>query len=329
MTLYVLDSTKDAIFAYDLESGELAAEYALDSLNGNARGIWSDGVTLWVSDHGAKRLFAYRLPVPPDAAEAHQDGQALERVLNEEFTRLSRASNNSPHGIWSDREVMYVADESDDRVYTYNMPDAIDGRLASLSLSGIDIGEFDPGRTEYEGTVADAITETTVAAEAVQLRTTVTMDPPDTDADTTGHQVDLGGVREITVTSADGTRTKTYRVRLGETEQEAVPEPWPHCMRGDIAVGFSLVVYEGGSVEESATCAESRDVAAFYALHGGVYLPYIPGAPEFVNQPFAELFAGGVPPFTPLVAGSNGPPSSEPGGHPGSVLARVPTRRGG
>ena len=101
-------------------------------MNGNARGIWSDGVTLWVSDHGAKRLFAYRLPVPPDAAEAHQDGQALERVLNEEFTRLSRASNNSPHGIWSDREVMYVADESDDRVYTYNMPDAIDGRLASL-----------------------------------------------------------------------------------------------------------------------------------------------------------------------------------------------------
>ena len=60
MTLYVLDSTKDAIFAYDLESGELAAEYALDSLNGNARGIWSDRVTLWVSDHGAKRLFAYR-----------------------------------------------------------------------------------------------------------------------------------------------------------------------------------------------------------------------------------------------------------------------------
>ena len=28
------------------------------------------------------------------------------------------------------------------RVYTYNMPDAIDARLASLTLSGVDIGEF-------------------------------------------------------------------------------------------------------------------------------------------------------------------------------------------
>ena len=45
---------------------------------------------------------------------------------------------------------MYVADESDDRVYTYNMPDAIDARLASLTLSGVDIGEFDPGRPDYE-----------------------------------------------------------------------------------------------------------------------------------------------------------------------------------
>ena len=34
---------------------------------------------------------------------------------------------------------MYVADESDGKVYTYNMPDAIDARLATLSLSGLDI----------------------------------------------------------------------------------------------------------------------------------------------------------------------------------------------
>ena len=30
---------------------------------------------------------------------------------------------------------MYIADESDDRVYSYNMPDAIDARLATLTLS--------------------------------------------------------------------------------------------------------------------------------------------------------------------------------------------------
>ena len=46
---------------------------------------------------------------------------------------------------------MYVADASDGKVYSYNMPDAIDARLASLTLSGVDFGEFDSARTEYTG----------------------------------------------------------------------------------------------------------------------------------------------------------------------------------
>ena len=66
-------------------------------------------------------------------------------------------------------------------VYTYNMPDALDARLASLSLSGVEIGEFDPGTTEYEGTPAEGVTETTVEASALQRRTDVAIDPPDAD----------------------------------------------------------------------------------------------------------------------------------------------------
>ena len=161
-TMWVLDGRADALFAYGFESGELLAEYELDAANDDPRGIWSDGVTIWVSDHGAKRLFAYRLPVLRDEEadsgeeDADDDARELERVRDEEFDKLSRASNNSPRGIWSDGDVMYVADESDDRVYSYNMPDAIDARLASLTLSGVDIGEFDPGRTEYEAVVATA-----------------------------------------------------------------------------------------------------------------------------------------------------------------------------
>ena len=146
--MWVLDGGKDSLFAYDLASGELLGEYPLDSANSDPHGIWSDRVSIWVSDHGAKRLFAYRLPARPEApATEDAEPQALERVRDEEFggsNELPKASNNSPRGIWSDGDVMYVADESDDRVYTYNMPDAIDARLASLSLSGVDIGGFDP-----------------------------------------------------------------------------------------------------------------------------------------------------------------------------------------
>ena len=322
-TMWVLDSRADALFVYDFESGELLGEYELDAANDDPRGVWSDGVTIWVSDHGAKRLFAYRLPVLPDAEtdpgeeDADDDARELERVRDEEFSMLSRASNNSPRGIWSGGDVMYVADESDDRVYSYNMPDAADARLASLTLSGVDIGEFDPGRTEYEAVVADGVTATTVEAEAIQRRTDVAIDPPDADGDdANGHQVALQDLGEITVTvaSADGSRTKTYRVRFPETGWDPARDPWPHCLRGAVSEGFSLVVYEGGSVDELVGCAESRDIVTVYALHEGLYVSHILGAPDFVNAGFLELFPDGLPPIAPLIAGSDGPPSADPFG---------------
>ena len=322
-TMWVLDGVKDSLFAYDLESGALLAEYELDAANDDPRGVWSDGVTVWVSDHGAKRLFAYRVPVLPDAEtdpgeeDADDDARELERVRDEEFSMLSRASNNSPRGIWSDGDVMYVADESDDRVYSYNMPDAADARLASLTLSGVDIGEFDPRRPDYEAVVADGVTETTVEAEAMQRRTDVAIDPPDADGDdANGHQIALAGLAEVivTVTSQDGSRSKTYRVRFPETGWDPGRDPWPHCLRGAVSEGFSLVVHEGGSVEELIGCAESRGIVALYALHEGVYVSHILGAPDFVNAGFLELFPDGLPPITPLVAASNGPPSADPFG---------------
>ena len=309
-TVWVLDGGKNALFAYDLASGGLIAEYALDSANDDPRGLWSDGISVWVSDHGAKRLFAYRLPTPEGPAAEGAEPQNLERVRDEEFTKLSRASNNSPRGIWSDGEVMYVADESDGKVYSYNLPDAIDARLASLTLSGVEFGEFDPSRSDYEGTGGEGVTETTVEAAAMQRRADVGIEPPDADGEADGHQVALQDLSEISVTvsSADGSRTKTYRVRLGETEQESVPEPWPRCIRGDIAVGFSLVVYEGGSVEELEACARNLHVTAVYVNDDGQYLSYILGAPEFVNRSFIELFPDGLPPATPLSVASDGPP---------------------
>ena len=325
VTMWVLDGGDEALFAYDLASGEVLAEYALDSGNDDPRGLWSDGVTIWVSDHGAKRLFAYRIPQDAETASEDEDDAAeeedlgLERVIDEEFKDLPKASNNSPRGIWSDGEVMYVADKSDGRVYSYNLPDAIDARLASLTLSGVDIGEFSSRTEEYAGVLADGVTETTVAAEATQRRASVSIDPPDADEAADGHQVSLEGVEAITVTvtSADGSRTKDYRVRFGDAGSDPARDPWPHCLRGAVSEGFSLVVYEGGSVEELVACAESREIVALYALHEGVYVSYILGAPEFVNKGFRELHPDGVPALTPLIAGSNGPPSEDPAGDTG------------
>ena len=314
-TMWVLNQNP-SLFAYNLASGDLLAEYALDASNGDPRGIWSDGISVWVSDHGAKRLIAYRLPELPDADEPPDEERVLKRVRSEEFTELSGASNNSPRGIWSDGDVMYVADDSDGKVYTYNMPNAIDARLASLSLTGIDIGDFDPGRPDYRGSLAEDATETTVVtAEAMQRRAPVVIDPPDANTNAEGHQVVLEGLSEITVTvtSEDGSRERVYRVRLGDA---AGGEPAAAaCLRGAVSAGFSLLVYGGGSVDDLEACAESRSATALYVLHEGEYVSYILGAPAFVNLSFRDLYPDGLPALTPLIAKSEGPFSpDQPGG---------------
>ena len=169
---------------------------------------------------------------------------------------------------------MYVADESDGKVYTYNMPDAIDARLASLSLSGVDIGEFDGGRTEYEGVPGEGVTETTVEATTVQRRTEVAIHPADADADgneANGHQVSLQGVSEITatVTSADGSRERVYRVTLERPVVELALE-----------TGFNKVEWPGADgVPVADALGDITDrVAVVYAWNetAETWLVYVP-----------------------------------------------------
>ena len=308
-TMWVLDGRDDALFAYDLASSDLRAEHALDSANDDPRGLFFDGVTFWVSDHGEKRLFAYRL-------EAGEDGEhELERNRDEEFGQsreLTKASNNSPRGIWSDGDVMYVADASDGRVYSYNMPDAIDARLATLELSGVDFGEFSPLRYDYASdTIPDGNIATLTAMRA-QPDAALRIEPADHDGDeANGYQVRLlpGLDITITVTSPDGSRERVYRLLLG---QEEATGPAPDCLRGAVTVGFSLVVYEGGSVEDLVACSQGRSVTALYVPHEGDYVPHILGAPAFVNDRFGELYPEGLPALTPLIAKSEGPPSPAP-----------------
>ena len=110
----------------------------------------------------------------------------------------------------SGRTVTCVADAGDHRVYTYSMSAAIHARLASLTLDGIDVGEFDPATTEYEGVITEGVTQTAVTAEAMQRRTAVVVDPPDADRTPRGTKSPCRGSKNtVTVTSQDGTRTNT------------------------------------------------------------------------------------------------------------------------
>ena len=289
--MWVLDGGKDSLFAYDLGTGELLAEFVLDPANDDPHGIWSDRVTIWVSNHDPKRLFAYRLPALEGSAAEDAEPQALERVSDEEFGELSNASNNSPRGIWSDGDVMYVADESDDKVYTYNMPDAIDARLASLTLSGVDIGEFDSAVDEYLGIPDDGVAETAVVAEAVQDGATVSIAPSDADGDIgNGHQVSVESDTAITVTvtSADRSRTRVYRVAVDVPLEVLQLNPiwnsleWPGV--DGVAVGGALE--DGGIADKIAVIYEWDAV-------GRTWRVFFPGLEDVPGLNTLALFRQG------------------------------------
>ena len=69
----------------------------------------------------------------------------------------------------------------------------------------------------------------------MQRRTGVAIDPPDADVEADGHQVEVEGLTEvtITVTSADGSRTRVYRVAFEPLAMELALSPtwtsfeWP------------------------------------------------------------------------------------------------------
>ncbi len=282
--MLVLDSVKDALFAYDLESGRLLGEFPLDNLNKSPRGIWSDGFTIWVSDDGAKRIFAYRT-----------EGESLNRYEDQEFNfrSLLKAGNGDARGIWSDGDVIFVADEQDDHVYTYNMPDAIDARLASLSLSGIDFGEFTPSQTEYAAVVEANLPFTTVEAEAAQSKAGIEIMPADADDDpTNGHQAALidGLDITVTVTSEDESRRLVYTVGIS------------NCLSGLSEARLNSVQFVSGSVADLLDCAQSLGVDALYHYRDGEWVAFFLNAPEFLNQPFRNRFAEGVPAGAVLIA---------------------------
>ena len=275
-SMLVLDSVKDALFVYDLEAGQLLAEYTLDKLNQSPRGLWSDSFTIWVSDDGAKRILAYRV-----------EDELLNRYEDQEFTfrSLLKAGNGDARGIWSDGDVIFVADELDDHVYTYNMPDAFDAGIASLTLSGIDFGEFSPGQTEYRVVVDPKITRTTVTAVAKHDNARVVIEPDDIDRDLeNGHQVAVRDSQDITisVTSEGRSRTRVYTVSVR------------HCISGLTDATLNSVRFIGGSVDALLSCARTLNLTALYHYHNGTSVAYFLEGPAFINRHFRNRFADGL-----------------------------------
>jgi beta-lactamase superfamily II metal-dependent hydrolase len=83
--------------------------------------------------------------------------------------------------------------------------------------------------------------------------------------------------------------------------------------------GFGLIVWGGGTVGELEATAEAEgcDLKTLFVTLDGAFVPFVAGAPEFVNTAFVAAVGLEIPPGTPFAAIC----SEGPTGAPGSVLS--------
>ena len=102
--VWVSDSGRERLFAYDLASGERVAERELElaGRNADARGIWSDGHTMWVLDSRADALFAYDLESGELLAEHMQQPHLAHdpRFQTEELRKRNEIALDEIIAIW-------------------------------------------------------------------------------------------------------------------------------------------------------------------------------------------------------------------------------------
>ena len=209
-TMWVSD-TADTIFAYKMSdrSRNPAKDFNIRSLIGNryVQDIWSDGTTLWAADfagsRGDDKLYAFSL-------------SKQNRDASKDFNTLEASGNNQPRGLWADGTTMWVADAKDDKIYAYRLgpePSISDNNdLAYWSLNGSAwwnrTFDFD-NPYFFRAVVVDySITQVGVSAMAIHEGASVEISPPDSDPNTSGHQVALSAgdntTITITVTSESG-----------------------------------------------------------------------------------------------------------------------------
>ena len=110
------------------------AEHDLDGLiaagNNTPSGVWTDGITVWISDQSEKKIYAY-----------NTDGT---RDSDKDFNTLDDAGNDLPLGIWSSGTTMWVLDGQDASIYAYHMSNKMLDNSLSLGLSTANNGNTNP-----------------------------------------------------------------------------------------------------------------------------------------------------------------------------------------
>ena len=179
--LSVLDTGTSQVFRYSIDADSAAGfgahvgTVSLDGTDGSgtggigagdARGLWSDGETMWVASADDARLYAYGT-------------DSGTRIPSMDFDTLGAAGNSAPVDLWSDGAVMWVLDERDRKIYAYNLVSK--ERLEQFEFEALAPGNHSPSGLWSDGEtmwVSDA-ESTRAYAYAMPAVPTLTPDTPE------------------------------------------------------------------------------------------------------------------------------------------------------
>ena len=133
-TMFVGDRTDDKLYAYKMSdtTADSTKDITLNSGNGDSRGMWCDGTTVYVANDGAttaNKVFAYTI-----SGGAYDSTKDFEELYLSTNTAAQNAE--TPRGIWSNGTTMFVADGDDDNVFAYKHSDESQDSAKNLALSG-------------------------------------------------------------------------------------------------------------------------------------------------------------------------------------------------
>ena len=133
-TMFVGDRTDNKLYAYKMSdtTADSTKDITLDSGNGESRGMWCDGTTVYVANDGAttaNKVFAYTI-----SGGAYDSTKDFEELYLSTNTAAQNAE--TPRGIWSNGATMFVADDDDDNVFAYKHSDESQDSAKNLALSG-------------------------------------------------------------------------------------------------------------------------------------------------------------------------------------------------
>ncbi|WP_420622592.1 YncE family protein [Candidatus Poriferisodalis sp.] len=120
------------------EWGVLPDYKLLASGNSTARAIWSDGVTMWVTNLDGY-VYAYSLA-------------DMTRDASKDISAPGSAGNHHANGVWSDGAIMWVSDDNDDQIYAYDLH-------TGARVAGRDIDSLDSAHNNHpKGLWSDGVT---------------------------------------------------------------------------------------------------------------------------------------------------------------------------